>query len=147
MRLTSPSIHLPTASQMSPRVTFRHYVATEATWDGGNVKISINGGPFVLVPASAFVFNAYNGTLDHGGGREHEPARRPAGVHRHGRRRGLQQLGLSQINLAAMLVAPGDTIQLRFDFGMDGCAGIDGWYVDDFKVQACNTKKALAAKP
>ena len=26
---------------------------------------------------------------------------------------------------------------------MDGCAGIDGWYVDDVKVQACNTKKAL----
>ena len=24
---------------------------------------------------------------------------------------------------------------------MDGCAGIDGWYVDDVKVQACNTKK------
>jgi hypothetical protein len=31
--------------------------------------------------------------------------------------------------------------------GMDGCTGLDGWYVDDVKVQACNTKKELAAKP
>ena len=37
---------------------------------------------------------------------------------------------------------PGDTIRLRFDFGMDGCTGIDGWYVDDVKVLGCNTKKA-----
>jgi hypothetical protein len=39
-------------------------------------------------------------------------------------------------------VNPGDTIRLRFDFGRDGCGGIDGWYVDDVKVRACNTKKA-----
>ena len=29
---------------------------------------------------------------------------------------------------------------------MDGCTGIDGWYVDDFKVQVCNTKKATKGK-
>jgi hypothetical protein len=38
-------------------------------------------------------------------------------------------------------VNPGDTIRLRFDFGIDGCAGVDGWYVDDVKVRACNVKK------
>ena len=26
---------------------------------------------------------------------------------------------------------------------MDGCTGIDGWYVDDIKVQSCNTKKEV----
>ena len=25
---------------------------------------------------------------------------------------------------------------------MDGCTGVDGWYVDDVKVRACNTKKS-----
>ncbi|HET7145206.1 MAG TPA: hypothetical protein VFI68_14400, partial [Anaerolineales bacterium] len=49
--------------------------------------------------------------------------------------------GQSQINLVAFGVVPGDTIRLRYDFGMDGCTGIDGWYVDDVKVSACNVKK------
>jgi hypothetical protein len=35
--------------------------------------------------------------------------------------------------------------QLRFDFGRDGGGAIDGRYVDDVEVQACNTKKAPAA--
>jgi hypothetical protein len=30
--------------------------------------------------------------------------------------------------------------------GMDGCTGIDGWYVDDVKLQSCNTKKDERAK-
>ena len=29
-----------------------------------------------------------------------------------------------------------------YDDEPDGCAGIDGWYVDDVKVRACNVKKA-----
>jgi hypothetical protein len=33
-----------------------------------------------------------------------------------------------------------DTIRLRYDFGMDGCNGLDGWYVDDIKVRACKAK-------
>ena len=49
--------------------------------------------------------------------------------------------GESQIDLSKLGVKAGDTIRLRFDFGMDGCAGIDGWYVDDVKVRACNIKK------
>jgi hypothetical protein len=51
--------------------------------------------------------------------------------------------GQSQINLTALGVGvkPGDTIRLRYDFGMDGCSGNDGWYVDDVKVGACNVKK------
>ena len=31
----------------------------------------------------------------------------------------------------------GDTIQIRFDIGRDGCGGIDGWYVDNVKVVVC----------
>ena len=31
----------------------------------------------------------------------------------------------------------GQTIRVRFDMGMDGCAGIDGWYVDDVTVVVC----------
>jgi hypothetical protein len=30
--------------------------------------------------------------------------------------------------------------------GIDGCTGVDGWYVDNVKVEACNTNKAEKAK-
>jgi len=30
---------------------------------------------------------------------------------------------------------------LRFDMGMDGCTGNDGWYGDNVTVSACNAKK------
>ena len=34
-------------------------------------------------------------------------------------------------------VEPGDSVQVRFDFGQDGCTGVDGWYVDDVQVVDC----------
>jgi hypothetical protein len=57
MSLESPSIHIPNTSTLSPKLTFVHYAATEAGWDGGNLTISINGGPYVIVPSSAYTFN------------------------------------------------------------------------------------------
>ena len=33
-------------------------MATEAGYDGGNVKISINGATFAVIPAAAYIFNA-----------------------------------------------------------------------------------------
>jgi hypothetical protein len=50
--------------------------------------------------------------------------------------------GVSQVNLAKMGVGKGDTIRLRFDFGRDGCNGVDGWYVDNVKVLICKKKHA-----
>ena len=141
MRLQSPAITLPDAAHLSPRMTFEHYIATEAGWDGGNLKISINGGAFAVVPASAFTFNPYNATLNTAAAGNTNPlAGQPGftgtdGGEVHG------SWGPSQIDLTKIGVAAGDTIQLRFDFGMDGCTGIDGWYVDDIKILSCNLKK------
>jgi len=39
-------------------------------------------------------------------------------------------------------VQPGDNIRLAYDFGMDGCTGRVGWFVDDIKLQTCSTKKS-----
>ena len=47
--ITSPTITLPDALT-SPRLTFDHYVATEAGYDGGNVKYSVNGDDFAVDP-------------------------------------------------------------------------------------------------
>ena len=121
-------------------------MATEAGFDGGNVKISVNGGPFELVPASAFIFNAYNTTLVTAAGGNTNPLAGQAAFSGTDGGEVTGSWGLSQVNLAAMGIGPGDRIRLRFDFGMDGCAGIDGWYVDDFKVQTCSSKKATKGK-
>lgn len=137
MSLESPPIHIPTSNTLNrPRLTFEHYVATEFTFDGGNLKISINGGPYTLVPTSAYIFNAYNTTLQ-----PTNPLATQAGFSGTDGGQVTGSWGQSQINLEMLGVKPGDTIRLRFDFGMDGCAGIDGWYVDDIKVRACNVKK------
>lgn len=142
MRLESPAIHIPSSNTLSPRLTFEHYVATEGGWDGGNLKISINGGAYALVPASAFLFNAYNTVLQTAAAGNTNPlAGQPAYSGTDGGSLG-GSWGQSQIDLTRLNVKPGDTIRLRFDFGMDGCTGVDGWYVDNVKVQACSTKKA-----
>ena len=60
--LISPAVTFPTGT--APRLSFDHYVATEVGWDGGNVKVSVDGGAFAVIPASAYVFNAPGGTLE-----------------------------------------------------------------------------------
>ena len=141
MHLISPAVSLPNAAIQSPRVTFMQYVATELDVDGGNVKLSINGGDFTLIPASAFTFNAYPSTLIAAPRNTSPMAGEPAFSGTDG---GIVfgSWAESQIDLTKVGVKPGDTIRLRFDFGMDGCGAIDGWYVDDVKVLGCNTKKA-----
>ena len=138
MSLESPPIHIPASNTLNrPRLTFEHYVASEFTFDGGNLKISINGGPYTLVPTSAYIFNPYNTTLQ-----PTNPLATQAGFSGTDGGQVTGSWGQSQINLEMLGVKPGDTIRLRFDFGMDGCAGIDGWYVDDVKVRACNVRRS-----
>ncbi len=142
MFMESPPIHLPNNQTHSPFfATFEHYVATEAGWDGGNLKISINGGPYTIVPSSAYKFNPYNTTLQTAAAGNTNPlAGQPAFSGTDGGQV-TGSWGQSQVNLTMLGVQRGDTIRLRYDFGMDGCNGLDGWYVDDVKVRACNAKK------
>ena len=41
--------------------------------------------------------------------------------------------GQSQIDLGSLVVA-GNRIVLRFDLGVDGCNGAEGWYLDNVQV-------------
>jgi hypothetical protein len=113
-------------------MSFDHYVATEATWDGGNVKASVNGGAFTLVPESAYLFNAPGGELDPGAG--------PMGGEAAWTGTDGGQLdgswGTTVIDLAKV-ATPGASVKFRFDMGRDGCNGVDGWYVDNVKVEVC----------
>ena len=132
MHLSSPVITLPAYSNGIVLV-FDHYVATEAELDGGNLKLSVNGGPFRLVEAAAFMFNRYNNTI-----RDWNTSNPLAGEPGFtGKDEGqvLGTWGQSQVDLGG-LAAPGDTIRIRFDFGTNRCRGDDGWYVDNLKILA-----------
>ena len=129
----------------SYRLGFTHYVASELGFDGGNVKLSVNGGAYAIVPSTAFFFNTYNATLvTPAGGNTNPLAGQPAFTGTDGGQV-TGSWGQSFVDLSLLGVKPGDTIRLRFDFGMDGCTGIDGWYVDDVTVSACNAGKEASA--
>jgi Zn-dependent metalloprotease len=127
-------IQLP-ASGNVPRVSFDHWVATEAGWDGGNVKVSVNGGPYAVIPASAFIYNAYNTTLI-----PTDFSTNPMGGEQafSGADQGSTQgtWGKSIIDLSS-IAAPGDIVRLRFDLGADCGFGGLGWFVDNVKIQQC----------
>jgi hypothetical protein len=138
MEMASSTINIPNTTGATARLAFDHYVATEAGWDGGNLKASVNGGAFTLVPASAFTFNPYNTTLQTAAAGNTNPlAGQPAFSGTDGGEVA-GSWGQSQVDLAALGAGPGDSVALRYDFGMDGCNGLDGWYVDDVHVYTCS---------
>lgn len=142
MRLESPSIHIPNSKVFAPHfLTFEHYVATEAGWDGGNLKISINGEDYEIVPESAFTFNPYNMTLQTAAAGNTNPLAGQPGFSGTDGGSLYGSWGQTQINLSMLGVGRGDDIRLRYDFGIDGCSGNDGWYVDDVTISACNANK------
>lgn len=143
--LDSPVIPTPT-DRSRVRVAFTHLVATQPRFDGGNVKVSVNGGPFSLVAAERFVFNAYN--VEHLAADPSAPNGSPSplagqpgwsgtdGV------TGSGSWGESQIDLVD-IAEPGDTVQLRFEFATNRYEGIQGWYVDDVRVHTCSDEVQL----
>ncbi|MGH9162725.1 MAG: M4 family metallopeptidase, partial [Vicinamibacteraceae bacterium] len=140
LHLQSPTIRIP-SGVADPLVTFDHWIGSEEGWDGGNVKVSVNGGPWQVVAPEAFTFNAYNRSLEPvAEGNTNPMAGQPAWT---GADEGgfTGSWGRSHLRLAGY-AAPGDTVRLRFDFGTDGCTGTFGWYVDDVAVRAC-TSSAL----
>ncbi len=136
LQLTSPSVTLPNETAFA-RATFEHWVATESGFDGGNLKVSVNGGPWQLVPPSEFTFNNYTAFLvSAADGNTNPLAGQPAWT---GTNRGTVNggsWGRTHVNLGNF-AGPGDTIRLRWDLGTDGCAGAVGWYLDNVNLFSC----------
>jgi uncharacterized repeat protein (TIGR01451 family) len=131
----SPVITIPTYAT-PPRLAFDHWVSTEPSWDGGNLKIRINGGNWTTVAATAFTFNPYNGTL--GTAQNTNPlAGQPAFTGSNSSSVG-GSWGQSHLNLTGY-ARPGDRVEVRFELGADGCNGQVGWYVDEVRTFACAT--------
>lgn len=135
--MDSPAISVPSGAT-GMHVRFDHFVQTEADVDGGNLSISVNGGAFTLIAQDKYEFNAPNSTL-----RAAPPVDQNTNP-KAGQRAwsgsnigsGLGSWGTTVVNLSS-LVQPGQTFKLRWEFGLDGCGGSDGWYVDDIRVYNC----------
>ena len=134
----SPEITIPAGAD-GVQLRFDHYIATEVTFDGGQVEISRNGGAYELVPQDQYLYNPPNAPFD---------AAPPVGSNTNpnagefawnGTNTGEQggSWGTTVADLAGMGVVPGDKIKIRFTFSQDGCNGVDGWYVDNIRVYNC----------
>ncbi|MGH8252303.1 MAG: M4 family metallopeptidase [Steroidobacteraceae bacterium] len=135
LHLDSPVISLPSTAP-APRVVFDHWVATEPLWDGGNVKISVNGGAWQTIPDAKFIYNAYNATLNTVTQGNTNPLAGQRGFTGTDGGEVEGSWGRTIIDLTG-IAAPKDKIKLRFDFGTDGCGGAFGWYVDNLQVLQC----------
>ena len=144
LNLDSPTFTVPAGVTIT-RASIDHLVATESGWDGGNVKINVNGGGWAVLPDSAFDVNGYfaPGALNGVGAGNDNPLAGEEAFTGGGEGSLSSGWGQSQLNLLGY-VTPGDNFQLRFDMGLDGCNGVDGWYVDDFEVYACEGEASLA---
>jgi Zn-dependent metalloprotease len=131
MELTSPVVDIPIGTE-DTILSFDHWMASEALWDGGNLKLSVNGGPFLEISRSRFLFNPYNDRINAGNSNPLKGEWAFTGTDQ-GAPSG--SWGQSQIDLGG-LVSAGDRFAIRFDFGVDGCNGAVGWYVDNVRVAA-----------
>lgn len=136
LRLESPTITFPNYTAGNYEMAFNHYVATEASYDGGNIKYSLNGGAWTLVPSTAFTLNPYNTTLTTVG--NDNPLNGQPAFNGMDKGELESSWGQSIINLTNIGVTAGSNIKFRFELGTDGCGGVDGWYIDEIYVYNCN---------
>jgi subtilisin family serine protease len=129
------SLTTPPYSVYSDRATFSfyHWYETETRYDGANVKVSINGGPFQTVtPVGGYpLASIYSGFSNPLGGQAGY-----SGVM--GTRWQKATFDLTGI------ATEGNTIQIRFDFGADNNTLVyRGWYIDDFVSDGFGTAGPL----
>jgi serine protease AprX len=101
--------------------SFWQWYEVQSRFDGGNVKASINGGPFqVLTPVDGYpipsIYNGFGNPL----------AGQP----------GFSDVGATSWEKVTFdltgIAFEGNTITIRLDFGADNSIQYRGWYIDDF---------------
>ena len=140
--LNSKNIVIP-AGASTVQLRFDHFVATELEFDGGNVKLSVNNGGYVVVPQSKYIYNAPPSQLAGPPPVGNNTNPKAGEFAWHGADGGSTtgSWGTTVIDLSS-LVKPGDSVRIQFDFGIDGCNGNQGWYVDNVRLYSCPTLSA-----
>lgn len=137
LELASPSIRIPAGLAGGPHLSFDHWVAIEEGFDGAQLMISVNGGPFQLVDPTAFIYNGYNESLLSFPNTDNVRGGQPAFT---GTDAGTLtgSWGTSIVDLSGY-AHTGDSIRLRFDMSSDFCFGTGrGWYLDNVRVYGCD---------
>ena len=138
LKLESPLITFPTFTAGKYEMAFNHYVATEGPWDGGNIKYSLNGGAWTLLPKTAFTQNGYNTSLNTAAQGNDNPMKGQAAFSGTDGGSLGGSWGQSVIDLSKIGVVSGATLKFSFEMGTDGCNGIDGWYLDELYIYNCD---------
>jgi hypothetical protein len=113
--LTSPTINVTQAGVV--QLTFAHRYSFESgQWDGGQVRVSVNGGAFTAVPASAFSQGGYSGIVL--GNSTSELHGQDAFVNNSGTYSGTGPLTTSSCALGVLNA--GDTVRVQFFASSDG---------------------------
>ena len=137
IRLQSPEITMPDYPNGNFEMNFMHYVATEAEWDGANIKYSLDGGGWTLLPETAFIENGYNGMINPAFQGNDNPLAGEAAFTGTDGGSSTGSWGRSYIDLSALGVTVNSTIEFRFEVGTDGCNGVIGWIIDDLAIYNC----------
>lgn len=131
--LRSPAVVLPAGTNF-PVLSFDHLMQCERRWDGGLVRIIVNGGPAQVIPAEDFFYNSYNQVLL----TDFEFSNNPyAGSPAFSGFGGTWGTSLAYLGNFA---GPGDEIRIEFVFAKDFCCGNVGWMVDDVAVFDCSSE-------
>jgi uncharacterized repeat protein (TIGR01451 family) len=134
--LESPTISIP-STVATPLLRFDLWVATEPSFDGAQLLVSVDGGAYTLVPQSAFVYNAHTLVLATAGAGNTNPkqGQRAWSGTDGGAVDGTWGVVVVDLSLAG--VTGGHTVKLRYDQSQDGCGGRFGTYIDNLKLSAC----------
>jgi hypothetical protein len=132
------SLTTPTYAVFSNRSSFSfwHWYEIQSRFDGANVKVSVNGGPFQVVhPVGGYphasIYNGFGNPL-------------------------ANQPGFSNVGGTAWekvtfdltgIAAEGNTLAIRFDFGADNSIQYRGWYIDDVVSDGFGTAVPTGVHP
>ena len=138
LRLQSPEITIPSYSTGVNEMSINHYVSTETNWDGVNIKYNLDNSGWQLLPGSAFIANAYNGTINSSSIGNDNPMEGEDAFTGSDEGSVTGSWGTSVIDLSQLGVQENSIIQFRFEVGTDGCNGRQGWYLDEMVIYNCN---------
>jgi hypothetical protein len=137
-RLTSPAFVVPQSDEVTLSFTHR-YSFESGMWDGGQVRISVNGGPFTPVAAENFTANGYApGKMEGTGILNGQPAFNGESV-------GYATNGFITSSVILGTFSQSDTIAVQFVGAWDECttASVPGWQIKN--VQFAFGKAARAS--
>lgn len=148
IRIDSPDIIVPENASF---LSFTHLMQSEQGFDGGNLKYSVDGGAFAIVPQAAFSYNEHTGVFGDspllpipdpiglpGNGNNTSPLAGEAAWTGSDQGEATGSWGTTVVKIADLGASKGQKIKFRWEFGQDGCGGNLGWFIDDTQVFYCS---------